>query len=390
MKNTFTSLERVKCALEHKEPDKIPFDMGGSKVTGITATAYKNLRNYLKLPEKEIRIFDTTQQLSFVDEDVFEHLKIDVKPFEPDDPINPGFKTDVRKEGDYKLYSDEWGIVWRMPVDGGLYYDMYKHPLAEINNVKELMKYPFPKADDPGRFKPMKEKAEKYFHQDRVAYIMGRDIAGIFEVSLWLRGFENFFTDLVLNPGFAESILDIITEHKIEYWDKALDEVGENVLVVSETDDLASQEGLLISYEMYRKYIKPRFKRVVEFIRKKAKTKVYIFYHSCGAVKEIIPDLIECGIDILNPVQVSAKGMDSKELKKLYGNDLTFWGGGADTQIILPSGTPEQVRDEVKRRIDDFAPGGGFIFNTVHNIQADVSPENIIAMWETLQEYGKY
>ncbi len=390
MQTNITSLQRVKSALEHKEPDRIPFDLGGSKVTGISAVAYKNLRNYLKLPEKEQNIFDIVQQLVIVDEDVIDYLKIDVKTLNPNSPTNPGLATDIRREGDYKLFNNEWGIGWRMPVNGGLYYDIYSHPLEKVTGVDELIKYPFPEGDDPGRFKLMKETAEKYIKQDKVAYLLGRSASGIFEMSMWLRRMDNFLMDLILNPKLAEAVLDVITEHKLKYWDKALEEVGENVLIVSETDDLAAQNGLFMKPEIFRKFIKPRHKRIIDFIKKKAKTKVYVFFHSCGAVKELIPDLIECGIDILNPVQVNAKGMDSKELKKLYGNDITFWGGGIDTQKVLPFGTPQQVRDEVKRRIDDFAPGGGFVFNTVHNIQADVPPENIMAMWETLQEYGKY
>jgi len=167
----------------------------------------------------------------------------------------------------------------------------------------------------------------------------------------------------------------------------ALDVVGDNVLVISEADDLASQNSLLVSANMYRQFIKPRHKKLFSYIKSKAQNKVYIFYHTCGAVKELIPDLIEAGVDILNPVQVNAKGMDSKELKKLFGKDITFWGGGVDTQHILPHGTPQEVRDETKRRIEDLAPGGGFIFNPVHNVQRDVPPENYMAMWETLQEY---
>jgi uroporphyrinogen decarboxylase len=161
-------------------------------------------------------------------------------------------------------------------------------------------------------------------------------------------------------------------------------------MMVSEADDLASQDRCLVSPELYRKLIKPRHTRLFSFIKKQARVPVKIFYHSCGAIAPLIPDLIESGIDILNPVQVSAAGIDTAELKKRFGKDITFYGGGVDTQQVLPRGTPQQVRDEVKRRIDDLAPGGGFIFNTVHNIQADVPPVNIEAMWETLREHGVY
>jgi uroporphyrinogen decarboxylase len=162
------------------------------------------------------------------------------------------------------------------------------------------------------------------------------------------------------------------------------------VLVVSEADDIATQRGPIISPAMYRNFIAPRHRRLFDFIRKRAQARVYIFYHSCGAVKDLIPQLLDEGIDVLNPVQVSADGMDTSELKRRYGNSLTFWGGGVDTQHVLPHGTPQQVRDEVRRRVEDLAPGGGFVFSTVHNVQADVPPENYLAMWEALQEHGAY
>ena len=195
---------------------------------------------------------------------------------------------------------------------------------------------------------------------------------------------------MVANQKFAEALLDIIMEVKMTYWARALELVGTNVMIVSEADDLASQDRCLISPALYRKLIKPRHTKLFSFIKKHAQVPVKIFYHSCGAVAPLVPDLIESGIDILNPVQVSAAGMDTKTLKQNFGRDLTFYGGGVDTQKILPRGTPQQVRDEVKRRLDDLAPGGGFIFNPVHNIQADVPPENILAMWETVREYGVY
>lgn len=387
---TLNSFERVKTALEHKEPDKVPFDLGGSVLTGMNAVAYKNLRTYLGLPDKQIEICDRIQQLARIDVDIIDLLKVDVKDVDPQDPDNPRLSKDPVVEDGYHTYIDEWGITWKMPVEGGIYYDMRSHPLSGMSSLDELRKFNFPDPVDPGCFRTMKQRADKYVHEEGKAYILGRNSAGIFEMALWLKGFEEFFMDLALNPEFAEGLLDIITDIKMKYWEKALDAVGDNVLVISEADDLAAQNSLLVSANMYRQFIKPRHKKLFSYIKSKAQNKVYIFYHTCGAVKELIPDLIEAGVDILNPVQVNAKGMDSKELKKLFGKDITFWGGGVDTQHILPHGTPQEVRNETKRRIEDLAPGGGFIFNPVHNVQRDVPPENYMAMWETLQEYGVY
>ena len=213
--------------------------------------------------------------------------------------------------------------------------------------------------------------------------------AGILEMALRLRGFEQLFMDFVLDPELVCGLLDRIVEIKSVFWQEALEQVGDEVLVAIEADDLGTQNSLLISPDMYRQYVKPRHKKLFSFIKSKA-PHIKVFLHSCGAVKPLIPDLIEAGVDILNPVQVSASNMDTKVLKKEFGDVLTFWGGGVDTQRVLPFGTPHEVREEVKRRIDDLAPGGGFVFNTIHNIQADVPPENIEAMLETLERYGKY
>ena len=183
--------------------------------------------------------------------------------------------------------------------------------------------------------------------------------------------------------------MDKLLEIEMDYWDFIFSNFGEYIQMAYTANDLGSQENLLMSPSFYRKYIKPRQKKLNEFIKNK-KPDIFIYFHSCGSILEIIPDLIEIGIDALNPVQVSAADMDTKKLKKEFGKDITFWGGGVDTQRVLPFGTPEVVKEEVKRRIEDLAPGGGFVFATVHNIQADVPPQNIMAMWEALQEFGKY
>lgn len=210
------------------------------------------------------------------------------------------------------------------------------------------------------------------------------------DMGLYTRGFERFFIDMIENREFAEALLDKILEFKMKYWEKALATVGKNVVVVMENDDLGDQKGLMISPRLYRSLIKPRQKVLFDFIRSKAQADIAIMFHSCGAIKSIIPDLIEVGIDALNPVQVSAAGMDPAELKREFGMDITFWGGGIDTQRVLPFGTVQEVKDEVRRSINQFAAGGGFIFSTVHNIDSDVPPRNIVAMWEALMEYGAY
>jgi uroporphyrinogen decarboxylase len=212
---------------------------------------------------------------------------------------------------------------------------------------------------------------------------------GLLQTVQWLQGFEDSFANLAGNRAFIHKLVDKIAELDLEFWDAFLPEVGQYIDVILYADDFAGQNRLLMSVDMYRDYFKAGYQQIFRLIRRKAPN-IHILFHSCGAVYDLIPELIELDIDILNPVQVSAADMDTKRLKKEFGNDITFWGGGVDTQRILPYGTPQQVKDEVKRRIDDLAPGGGFVFNTVHNIQHDVPPENVMAMHEALFEYGVY
>jgi uroporphyrinogen decarboxylase len=385
-----TSYERVKAAVEHKEADRVPFDLGGSVLTGINRKAYINLRKYLGLPEVEIRIVDEMQQLARPDADFLRKIDVDVACVDPDGPSVPGLATKSTRDGDYLRMNDEWGIEWRMPVDNGLYYDMTGHPLASVDSIAALDAYPWPDPADPARFATLKARADKAVFQDKQAYILGRQYAGIWETALWMSGFEKFFADMMIEKDYAHALMDKITQLKMIYWEKALEAVGDNVLIISEADDLATQNSLLCSPELYKEMVHPYHKKLFSYIKSKAPHKVHIFYHTCGAVKPLIPYLIEEGVDILNPVQVNADGMDSRLLKKEFGKDMTFWGGGVDTQHVLPFGTPAEVRDEVKRRIDDLAPGGGFVFAAVHNVQGDVPPENFMAMREALAEFGVY
>jgi uroporphyrinogen decarboxylase len=211
---------------------------------------------------------------------------------------------------------------------------------------------------------------------------------GIFEQPTTMMGFEDFLVALVKHPDFANRLMDQLTDLYIESCDNYLEQVGEYLDVFVYCDDVCGQNGWLISPDLYRRSIKPKQRRLIEAI--KSKTEAKIFYHGCGAIYEQIPDLIDIGVDVVNPVQVSAEGMDTKHLKEAYGKDIVFWGGGVDTQRVLPFGTPKQVADEVKRRIDDLAPGGGFVFATVHNIQAKVPSENIVTAFDTAMEYGCY
>lgn len=378
--------ERILTTLQHREPDKVPFDLGSTPVTGIHHIAYRKLRKALGLTEKEPTIWHISQQLAWVDDDVHEALKTDTKGARPKAPSS--WQLKFTEDDDYVYYTDEWGITRRRQKKNGYYFDLFSSPLADAKTISDIERYPFPDPVEDDRFEGLREFAEKVRAEGR-AFVLGGISAGMLEMGLWLRGFENFFCDLHENRKLAEAICDKILELKIRYWEKALALVSDLVDVVQEGDDYGGQQGLLISPKLWREIFKPRLRQLFSHIKGCA-PHVFIFFHSCGSIYEIIPDLIEVGVDILNPVQVAAANMDTKRLKREFGDSLAFWGGGVDTQRVLPRGTPEQVREEVKRRIEDLAPGGGFVFNTVHNIQADVPPENILTMWEAVQEFGQY
>ena len=382
------SEERIRLALQHKEPDRVPFDLGGTTATGINMNAYRGLLDYLGITKDNTALAAFNLQLAKPDEEALERLKVDTRMLSPCS-LHGASKPEITEDEDYKHFTDAWRIGWKMPKAGGHYYDMYRHPLQGEINKERIDNYSFPNVTDLIQTVGLKEKA-KEIKRNKKAIVVDSLGGGILDMGFLLRGYQDFYLDLAANPSIACYLMDRIVEMRLVYWDIVLKEVGDYIFVVYEDDDLGQQNGTIISPEMYRKYIKPRQKKVFAHIKKIAPKPVYILLHTCGSVYDIIPDLIEIGIDIINPVQFSAAKMDPARLKREFGKELSFWGGGIDTQNTLPRGTPQQVRDEVRRRIEDFAPGGGFIFSTVHNIQDDVPSENIMAMWETLQKYGAY
>ena len=384
------SRQRVLLAINHQEPDRVPFDMGGTVVTGIQARAYSQLRDYLKLPQKEIKVIDILQQLAQVDDDMMDFLGVDVRNVSPRSTAS--FQIEIKETGDgeYLYFYDEYNIGWRMPRQGGMYYDMFDHPLSGAISDQDVDRYQLPDPLHPSRFAGLRAASLKVLNEEKRALIIGNISAGIFELYMWMRGFKDGYADWAGNQPLAQKMLHKYMEMQLAYWEKMFDTLqGIPIDVVQMADDVAGQHNLLISPDSYRKYLKPLHKEMFDYIHAKSAAK--IFFHSCGSIRKIIPDLIEIGVDILNPVQVNAKAMDSAELKREFGQDIVFWGGGVDTQTAFDERcSPEDVRRDVRKRLEDFMPGGGFVFNTVHNIQGNVPPENIMAMWETLQEFGKY
>jgi len=372
------SRERVIKTLNHEEPDRIPIDIG-APVTSFHIESYMNLRKYLGLPLNEVKIIDHVMQAVKVEEDILQRFYSDTRHVF----IKPAKKT---KKINNLIYEDEWGIRTAKPKSSH-YFDMVEHPLAKAT-TDDLEKFNWPDPTDTIRVEGLKDEAKKLYETTSFALVLNGFSETFFGLPSWLRGHQQFYMDLLLNPEFVNKLLDKL----LHYWktlaEIVLELIGEYVQVVRVADDLGMQKGLLISPQLYQKFIKPRQKQFYSFL--KARTNAKLLIHSCGSIYEIIPDLIEIGVDAINPVQVSAKNMDSLKLKNEFGDKLSFWGGSCDTQTILPHKTPVEVEREVRKRMSDFSPGGGFIFASIHNIQYDVPPENICALFDTAFKAGAY
>jgi len=386
MAETMTSRQRVLKALNHEVPDRVPIDLGGFQ-TGIHKKAYIELLDFLGI-EDDVTILDPVQQLAKPCEAVLQRFHVDVRYLVAHGPES--FKGGIeRNERNGRLWhdlKDEFGVVWSMPDDQQLYMDISHHPLAQAS-VEDVADYPFPKGDDPTRFTGLREQAQRM--RDEAPYAISTGIGGVvYETCWYMRGLERWFMDTIENPAFCEAMLDQMLAFWLGYYTEFMGQVGDLIDVVMIGDDIAGQSGPLFSPDFYRSIVKPRQKKLVQHI--KSLTDAKIWYHTCGSVVPLLADLIDNGIDILNPVQISAANMDPIELKERWGQDLVFWGGGVDTQHVLSSATPEEVRQDVRKYVEAFKPGGGYVFNSVHNIQAGVPAQNIVAMFDAAYEYGSY
>lgn len=380
------SRARVMQALNHKEPDRIPIDLGATIVSSISKQSSLELNRHLGIPVEETRMLDYVQQLPYLNDDLLQRFGVDFRMVQL--PSATTSMVDIFEEGDYYTFIDRWGSKLHMPKTGGFYFDWVDFPIKE-STMGALDAYHWP-SPDPVEVNVELGQLAKHLYENSEYALVGSAVigGGIFEQPARVMGMQNFLMALVSEPAFADRLMETITDIYIESCNNYLEHVGPYIQVFTYWDDIAGQNGWLIRPELYRKMIKPKQKRLVEAIKKKTQAK--LFFHCCGAARDLIPDLIDIGFDILNPVQVSARGMDTKALKAQFGRDIVFWGGGIDTQHVLPFGKPQEVVDEVKRRIDDLAPGGGFVFAAVHNIQALVPPQNIVAAFDTALNYGRY
>jgi uroporphyrinogen decarboxylase len=377
-----TSRERVMACLNHQEPDRVPVALGQAVGDGITLPAYRRLLASLGLDPDRAQLKDSRAQTARVDEEVLQRLRVDSRG------IGLGAPDGWRDKWlDDHTVQDEWGVVRTRPP-GSYYFDLCGSPLAQDNSLAAIDRYPWPDPHDAGRYRGLRESARRLHRETDFAVVLDLNCS-FFLRCCELRGWENFYADLVADVAFAEALMDRYLEVRLAMAARALDEVGEDVDIVMVTsDDLGMTDRTLISPSLYRTLIKPRQKRTFDFF--KARTAAKRYYHTDGAIYPLLGDFVEIGVEVLNPVEVRAAGMeDTGKLKREFGGALAFWGA-IDTHHVLRAGTPADVRDEVWRRIRDLGPGGGYVVGPVHNIQPDVPPENVLAMYDAAHAMGRY
>jgi len=408
--------ERVLLAMNYQQPQQVAVDFGGHRSSGIMAMAYKRLRDYLALPPRPIKVYDIPQQLAVIDDDVLERFHIDVielgwhlyhedggwKPWRlPDgtECLIPEYIDMTRMDGAWVTRHTN-GTPIAQQKDGVVYFEQTYWPLAEqpeekLERLEEMFAYnmwtalPTPLGhialDDHGL-------AQLAVYARRVRESEQRAIIGLFGGSLFetgqmLWGIENYMQALVLHPDLVHRFLDRMVEIYKRDLERFLRAVGQYIDIVLFSDDYGMQTGSLISPKMFRQFFKARHQELWQYAKKLAPVKVML--HSCGSIANLLPDMIEAGLDVVQPIQTSSKNMQPAALKAQFGKSIVLWGGGCNTQRVLGMGTPEEVRQNVSDNLDVLAPGGGFVFQQIHNIMANVPPENIVAMFDAVVEWNR-
>lgn len=393
---SMTSRERVLTALNHQEPDRVPVDFGAMRSTGIMAVEYNRLKKHLGRQEGETFVYDLFQQLAEPEEWILQRFRADVVQLHRLRPAF-GFSIAQRRPGtlpdgspctypaDFYPIAHEGGeaimeggrVIAYRPEASWVFYQEF-HPFRGVRDPEDVDESFLPTLEDD-EFTYLRERS-KQLRESTDRAILGAFGGNIIESGQFDFGYEEFLTLMVTEPKLVHHYFSRLTEHWLAMLDRYIEAVGDHIDMIQLGDDLGTQQGPVVSPKMYREMVKPYHQTIFQHVKKHSDYRVFL--HSCGAIADLIPDLIEAGVDILNPVQTSARGMEPERLKREFGRDLTFWGGGCETQTTLYHGTPEQVRDEAKKRMDIFSPGGGYVFNQIHNILAGVPPENIVALYE--------
>ena len=397
------SRERVLTALNHKEPDKVPIDFGGMRSTGIMALAYSELKKYLNLCDGEIRVYDYMQQLADIEKAILDLFEVDVvdmmNSFVGIDPgqwkewiLKDGTKALMpaqfypEKRGDKFTIRDHTGeIAYEMPAHS-FYFDSVNPPLENISSKQDIENYKWKYFSDEEL--KLIEKKSKYLFDNTEYAIMGGFGGNMVEGPQGLRGWMNYMSDIALGENYVDELLDKYCEVYLKNLKMFLQACGKYIQLIQMGDDLGTQNGPMLSPDLYRSKIKPYHKTLYNYIQQNSD--VFVFLHSCGSIYQLIPDLIEAGVQVLNPVHTNARDMEPARLKKEFGDKLTFWGGGVETQTVLLKGTCEDIENQVKERIKIFSSNGGYIFCQIHNVQYGVHPKNVVAMFEAVKKYRDY
>jgi uroporphyrinogen decarboxylase len=406
---TLSSRERVLAALNHQEPERIPIDLSGHRSSGIAAMAYARLREYLGLPKKPLRVYDPVQQLAIVDEDILQRFRVDTielgSAFALEDKywtewmlpdgtpcLMPEWARPERENGDWVLRSkSSQRVIARMPA-GVWYFEQVHFPFLEHEDLSQveaelgecmwsaIASPPGPITAGADGESILREGARRLRRQTDRA-IIGLFGGNLLELGQWFYRNDNFLMLLASEPARAHQFLDKLMEIHLRNLERFLRTVGNHIDIILFGDDLGMQSGPQVSPAMYREFFKPRERMMWQLVKNRA-PHLKIQLHCCGGVRELLPDLIDAGLDAINPVQITCRGMEPAGLKRDFGDRLTFWGGACDTRDVLISGKPAQVREHVRRHVEIWRPGGGFVFQQVHNILADVPPANVVAMYD--------
>jgi uroporphyrinogen decarboxylase len=411
-----TSRERILTAINHHEPDRVPIDLGATPSSGISAIAYNRLKHYLVLPQGHTRIYDVVQQLAQPEAAVLDRFRIDAvdlgRAFNTRDAdwrftqlwdgstaqLPAWFEPRSRPGGGWIAQAAD-GTEIAVMLENMNFYDQtcfpyldgypadFKELPAAMGRVHwaALAHSPWDNYSRPDFWELLRQNTLALRQQtDRAILIVCG--CNLFEWGTFLRRMDQFLMDLASDPEPVERLLDALLEIHLQTLERVCAAVGDSADILRFGDDLGMDTGPFMSPRIYRRFFKPRHTMLCDYVHRHSRMRTFL--HSCGSIHALLPDLIEAGFDVINPVQTSCKDMEPERLKQDFGRDITFWGGGCDTRRILNHAQPSEVKDHVKRRLDVLAPGGGFVFNTVHNILPDVPPANIVAMYEALAEYN--
>lgn len=412
-----TSRERVMAAVNHKQPDYVPLDLGATPSSGISAIAYNNLKKYLNMTTGHTRIFDVVQQVVQPEDEILNRFGVDVidigRVFNEKDEdwydveLADGsigqyprwFKPQKQANGDYLVFDKEGTQIAKMPV-GATFFDQTYFPYVEdypddfsdldhqMGKVlwNALVHSPWDHAGDPDFYKTLRERTIA-LRQSTDKALMITCGCNLFEWGTFLRRMDNFLMDTYAEPENVEALVEQLMMRHLATLEKVCESVGDVVDILRFGDDLGMDTGMFMSREKYRDLFKPHHTKLNEYVHKHSNMKTFL--HSCGSIYPIMGDLIDAGYDVINPVQTTAYQMDPVTLKREFGKDITFWGGGCNTRTILNRSKPEEVYEYSRRMIDIFAQDGGFVFNQEHNIMPDVPPENIVAMYRAVEDARK-